>query len=71
MKASLENVISAVECEVEQAIGKNCHSKPELGHSCKALAISVLAMFFSPALYSSRTDSNLGDGESRLAVTHC
>lgn len=33
---------------------------PELGHSCKALAMSVLAMFFSPARYSSRTDSNLG-----------
>lgn len=33
---------------------------PELGHSCSALAMRVLAMFFSPARYSSRTDSNLG-----------
>lgn len=32
---------------------------PELGHSCRALAISVLEMFFSPALNSSLTDSNL------------
>lgn len=32
---------------------------PEFGHSCKALAIRVFAMFFSPALYSSLTDSNL------------
>lgn len=35
-------------------------SLPELGHSCSALAMRVLAMFFSPARYSSRTDSNLG-----------
>lgn len=34
-------------------------SSPELGHSCNALAIRVFAMFFSPALYSNRTDSNL------------
>lgn len=32
---------------------------PELGHSCNALAIRVFAIFFSPALYSNRTDSNL------------
>lgn len=34
-------------------------SSPELGHSCNALAIRVFAIFFSPALYSNRTDSNL------------
>lgn len=38
------------------------HRSPELGHSCRALAISVLAMFFSPARNSSLTDSNLVDG---------
>lgn len=32
---------------------------PELGHSCRALAIRVLAMFFSPARNSNLTDSNL------------
>lgn len=32
---------------------------PELGHSCRALAINVLDMFFSPARNSSLTDSNL------------
>lgn len=32
---------------------------PELGHSWRALAMSVLEMFFNPALYSSRTDSSL------------
>lgn len=42
------------------AISDNQKSLPELGHSCSALAMSVLAMFFSPARYSSRTDSNLG-----------
>lgn len=34
-------------------------ASPELGHSCRALAMRVLAMFFSPARYSSLTDSNL------------
>lgn len=32
---------------------------PELGHSCRALAMSVLDMFFKPPLYSRRTDSSL------------
>lgn len=38
---------------------------PELGHSCSALAISVFAMFFSPARYSSLTDSSLRNGAHR------
>lgn len=43
---------------------------PELGHSCSALAMSVLAMFFSPARYSSRTDSNLRKGPQGGSSTH-
>lgn len=47
---------------------------PELGHSCRALAISVLEMFFSPALNSSLTDSNLvnmtTDKDFRSTFTH-
>lgn len=38
---------------------------PELGHSCSALAIRVFAMFFSPALYSNRTDSSLKERAPR------
>lgn len=50
----------------EQAgLGWDAGASPELGHSCSALAMSVLAMFFSPARYSSLTDSNLGQRPER------
>lgn len=45
-------------------------ASPELGHSCSALAMSVLAMFFSPARYSSLTDSNLGQRPEREVQHH-
>lgn len=41
---------------------------PELGHSCRALAMSVLAMFFKPPLNSRRTDSSLERIEGRIAI---